>query len=71
MIEDPVYAGFVLPNWQADRAAWSRDRAAWDRDRQALAAERQAREQAEQLAQQERLEKEALLAELARLRGAS
>jgi hypothetical protein len=48
MIEDPVYAPFVLPKWQADRTAWSRDRVAWDRDRQALFAERQAREQAEQ-----------------------
>ncbi|NEX16352.1 MAG: hypothetical protein C1943_06930 [Halochromatium sp.] len=57
MIEDAVYAPFVLPAWQ--------------RDRQVLEAERQARQQAEQLARQERAEKEALLAELARLRGAS
>jgi hypothetical protein len=64
MIEDPVYAGFVLPRWQADRAAW-------DLDRQALTAERQAREQAEQVAEREREAKEALQAELARLRGVS
>ncbi|MBK5968626.1 hypothetical protein CCR91_07560 [Thiorhodovibrio winogradskyi] len=68
LIEDAVYASFVLP-------AWQRERTAWQQDRQRLEAERQqaeqARQQAEQVAHRERAEKEALLAQLARLRGAS
>ncbi|WPL19359.1 hypothetical protein Thiowin_04476 [Thiorhodovibrio winogradskyi] len=68
MIEDPIYAAFVLPKWQRERAAWTRDREALAAEREALAAERDAREQAERIAQQERAEKEALLAELARMR---
>ena len=75
MIEDAVYAPFVLPVWQRERADWTRDRQAWQQDRQVLEAERQqaeqARQQAEQLARRESAEKAALLAELARLRGAS
>jgi hypothetical protein len=69
MIEDPVYAPFVLPRWQQDRQA----RAQAERE---VVTERQAREQAEEraamaegCAERERAEKEALLAELARLRG--
>ncbi|NEX16384.1 MAG: hypothetical protein C1943_07090 [Halochromatium sp.] len=90
MIEDAVYAPFVLPKWQRERAAWDRDQQAWQQDRQRLEDERrerqqaeqarqqaeqetqqaeQARQQAEAFAQRERAEKEALLAELARLRG--
>jgi hypothetical protein len=64
LIEDPVYAPFVLPRWQQDRAA----------RRQAEEALRQAEEraeQAEQLARRQEAENAALLEELARLRSAS
>ncbi len=64
MIEDTVYAPFVLP-------AWQRDRRVLEVERRARAFAEQALQQAEQLAQRERKEKEALLAELARLRGVS
>lgn len=78
MIEDPVYAPFVLPQWQQDRAA----RVQAEQERQQAEQKRQqadlARQQAEQRTEQaeaqalrERNEKAALLAELARLRGAS
>jgi hypothetical protein len=62
MIEDAVYAPFVLPKWQ-------RDRRVLEDERQARQQAERARQQAEQLAGRERAEKEALLAELARLRG--
>jgi hypothetical protein len=62
MIEDPVYAPFVLPRWQQDRQARAQAE-------QARELAEQAREQAERRAERERAEKEALLAELARLRG--
>ncbi|WPL17907.1 hypothetical protein Thiowin_02950 [Thiorhodovibrio winogradskyi] len=64
LIEDPVYAPFVLPRWQADRAAHAAERIA--RQQAELRVEL-----AEQSARQERAEKEALLAELARLRAAA
>lgn len=57
LIEDPVYAPFVLPRWQQDRAARRQ-------------AEERA-EQAEQLARRKEAENAALLEELARLRGGS
>ncbi|MBK1619901.1 hypothetical protein CKO42_15905 [Lamprobacter modestohalophilus] len=85
MIEDAVYAPFVLPKWQRDREVLEverRARAFAEQAReqseqayqQAELARQQAEQalhQAEQLAQQEREEKAALLAELARLRGVS
>jgi hypothetical protein len=83
LIEDPVYAPFVLPQWQQDRAArvqaeQARQRAEHERQqamqaRQRAEDERQQAErrakQAEERAQRETAEKAALLAELAKLRG--
>lgn len=76
MIEDPVYAPFVLPSWQRDRQARAQAEQRSQDIEQALTVERQARARAEQRATQECHEKEreraknaALLAELARLRG--
>jgi len=71
MIEDAVYAPFVLPAWQRDRAVLEVERQARQQAEQAREQSEQARQQAEQLTRRERAEKEALLAELARLRGAS
>jgi hypothetical protein len=78
MIEDAVYAPFVLPAWQQDRQVLEAERRArasaeqaQQQAEQAYQQAEQALQQAEQLAQRERAEKEALLAELARLRGAS
>jgi hypothetical protein len=89
LIEDPVYAPFVLPSWQRDRQARRQAEQTIVTERQARAqAERisqvaeRARQQAEQratsseqraamaerLAEQAHAEKEALLAELAKLR---
>jgi hypothetical protein len=62
MIEDPVYAPFVLPSWQRDRQARAQA------EQRADTAEQRA-DMAERLAERERAEKAALLAELARLRG--
>ncbi|MEA1053256.1 Uma2 family endonuclease [Lamprobacter modestohalophilus] len=62
MIEDPVYAPFVLPSWQRDRQARAQA------EQRADTAEQRANT-AERLAERERAEKAALLAELARLRG--
>ncbi|WP_328987095.1 Uma2 family endonuclease [Thiorhodovibrio winogradskyi] len=62
MIEDQVYAPFVLPRWQRDRQA--REQA---EQRAAMAEERAVA--GERLAKRERAEKDALLAELTRLRG--
>jgi hypothetical protein len=71
MIEDPVYAPFVLPAWQRDRAAWQQDRQTLEEERRIRAQAERAQAEAERIAQQERVEKEVLLAELARLRGIS
>ncbi|NEX15517.1 MAG: hypothetical protein C1943_02485 [Halochromatium sp.] len=71
MLEDRVYAPFVLPRWQQERQLLEAERQARQQAEQALEQSDQARQQVELLAQREREEKEALLAELARLRGAS
>ncbi|MEA1051354.1 Uma2 family endonuclease [Lamprobacter modestohalophilus] len=71
MIEDAVYAPFVLPAWQRDRQVLEDERRARQQAEQGRQQAEQARQQAEQLVRRERAEKEALLAELARLRGDS
>ncbi|MBK5939140.1 Uma2 family endonuclease [Halochromatium roseum] len=71
MLEDAVYAPFVLPQWQRERQVLEAERQARISAEQARQQAEQARQQAEQLAQRERAEKEILLAELARLRGGS
>jgi len=83
MLEDPVYAPFVLPNWQRDRQARAQAEQAHQQAEQARQQAEQRATTAERLAEQERrekaheraekererAEKEALLVELARLRG--
>ncbi|NEX17952.1 MAG: hypothetical protein C1943_15370 [Halochromatium sp.] len=76
MLEDPVYAPFVLPNWQRDRQARAQaeQRAATaerlaEQERREKDHERAEKERERAEKERERAEKEALLAELAQLRG--
>ena len=85
MIEDSVYAPFVLPQWRQDRAARKQAEQARQQAEQACEQAEKEREQAQQArqqaerraeqaelrAQRELADKAELLAELARLRGAS
>lgn len=69
MIDDPVYASFVLPNWQRDRKAREQaEQRAATAEQRADTAEQRANT-AERIVERERADKAALLAELARLRG--